>query len=752
MTRYAGRIAFAFCALLAAGFGLVRWAESCADPGDPFQDYSQHPDVPFDKYARGQLGIVQPTFAKSYLVVAYRYFSGVPLTKDEQDAALALWINRYIEPSNVYDSADAEAQKQNAYLQQKQDDSEGPQDWTAARSEVVSSDTPQINQMQGGQHYNEYVNCSNDAFATAAATLKQLVAKFGKNNPGVQEWISAQDAVFSNCGGDPDKPALPAPADSSLPAIFRFDREYQTAAAYMYSDHYDQAITGFQQIANEKDSPWHDIAAYLVARSMLRQATNTDLQSNAPNGQLPFNPEQMRGMVDYTRGLLAESPNRPFAVPLQNLLDRAEFRLHPDEQRIRMAERLRTPAPPRRFYNWLWDYTWLFDRVGAPSTMQKDPLSDWIFNFQMRDAANNHVLQAWRAHPESVPWLVALLAQTRANSPNVSEIVSAAGRLPSNSPAYLTVFYHRMRLKNDLHGYKDVRQSIDTLLASPTELPSVTRDALLDLRLDAAADLNDAVRFLPRENCSVNLRQPPPNCPGTIADHPARYLDSLPLDPLLEVLHHKDLPDSDKSQFAPNVWMRAVILGRYDVAQSLDAQVFRPGGRPWPVAPEAVAKLVAEFESAATPAAKQFAAIFLLQHQYAFGYQMGTDYPWCASPTAFLGDPAQWQNAPPVGGHLPAPPYLSEAQRKQVATEQAQLDAMDSQANYYTKVVLEYAERNRDDPRVPEALSRAVKNTRMNCNNPRTGALSEAAFDLLHKRYAETSWAKNTKYWYGDGF
>jgi hypothetical protein len=53
---------------------------------------------------------------------------------------------------------------------------------------------------------------------------------------------------------------------------------------------------------------------------------------------------------------------------------------------------------------------------------------------------------------------------------------------------------------------------------------------------------------------------------------------------------------------------------------------------------------------------------------------------------------------------------------------------------------------------VPEALSRAVKNTRMNCNNPRTGELSEAAFNLLHKRYGETSWAKNTKYWYGDNY
>jgi len=61
---------------------------------------------------------------------------------------------------------------------------------------------------------------------------------------------------------------------------------------------------------------------------------------------------------------------------------------------------------------------------------------------------------------------------------------------------------------------------------------------------------------------------------------------------------------------------------------------------------------------------------------------------------------------------------------------------------------LAFAEKRPDGPRVPEALSRAVKNTRMNCNNPRTGGLSRKAFELLHSQYPETIWAKNTKYWY----
>lgn len=136
-----------------------------------------------------------------------------------------------------------------------------------------------------------------------------------------------------------------------------------------------------------------------------------------------------------------------------------------------------------------------------------------------------------------------------------------------------------------------------------------------------------------------------------------------------------------------------------------------------------------------------------MQHQYAFGYGMGSTGPWCALPDS-KEDAAFGQTVRPSTAPLSRPPFLTEAQRKQAETEQSLLDHTDSQANYYAKVVLEFAEKHPDDPRVPEALSRAVKNTRMNCNNARTSALSEGAFNLLHKRYPNTTWVKSTKYWY----
>jgi hypothetical protein len=278
----------------------------------------------------------------------------------------------------------------------------------------------------------------------------------------------------------------------------------------------------------------------------------------------------------------------------------------------------------------------------------------------------------------------------------------------------------------------------------------VAKDYFLDLRLDAASDLNDAVPFLPRTACSLDLRARENGyCPRTINTHSAGFLDALPLDLQVEVLHNKNFPDDQKANIVRNIWLRAVMLGRYDVAQSLDAEAFRAGTYKSPLGDEVTQKLVKEYEAAATPEDKLFSAIFLMQHQYAFGYDMGTVEAWCASPRGFSSDQTTWQITQQQSVPVVSPPFLTEEQRKQSEKERAQLEQADSQANYYTKVVLDYAKKHPDDQRVPEALSRAVKNTRMNCNNPRTGDLSQEAFNLLHKRYPDTAWAKSTKYWFG---
>ncbi|HWZ96631.1 MAG TPA: hypothetical protein VN025_02630 [Candidatus Dormibacteraeota bacterium] len=745
-------------------FCIAPIVQSCADGPEPFSDFTLHPDVPLEKYAAGRLGILQPTFARSYLVVAYRYFAGSPLTKDEQFGAQAVWTDR-IGDNNVTDaSADPDREK-NPYTEKHI--LNGPEIWLGARKQVTPEPAPNVESTKDGPNYTNYINCSDDAMENAARTLSARVKSFGKDSVGVKEWLRAQDTAFINCSGK-EKPAIPEPAPASLPATLQFDREYQIAAARMYSDQFDAAEKAFEKIATEEKSPWHEIASYLVARNLVRRAT-LDIPGAPANQYRPqqFNNDLLAQAESKIQGFLSDPHQKSMQTPLAALLDRLEFHLHPESQTSALSQRLRAPAPDGRFYYWLSDYTRLLDSradanhsdfyspgktepqsyVTATQERQKDDLTDWILTFQADDdSAALHALQVWRAHPNSVPWLLSVLAKTNSAVPYSAEVLAAADKIPTNSPAYLTAFYYRMRLRNGAKQFKDVRASIDSLLKSAVEIPRVSKEELLDLRLDAAGDLDDALHFAMSSGCPPEQGDDSGCGLQILSPHGAAMMNSLPLDEIVRAFHTSTLPENAKTQIGRNIWMRAVLLNRHDVAQSLDSQISSWGATPQGIKPEYIADLIKQYEGAAAPDEKQFAAIFLLQHQYAFAFEIGTTEAWCASPSSPWHDDAAYTRTKQF---IPAPVgFLTPEQAKQAAAERSLLDAADSQANFYARVTIEFAQKHPDDPRVPESLSRAVKNTDRNCNNPRTSALSKKAFTLLHNNYPNTSWAKNTKYWY----
>jgi len=746
---------------LVSFFCIAPVLQSCSEGPDPFSDFSSHPDDPLEKFAAGQLGIVQPTFARSYLVVAYRYFAGAPLTKDEQWGAEAIWSDR-IGDSNVTDQEALATSPKNPYVEDHA--AYGRENWPEARKQVTDSPAPEVAATKDGPNYNVYVNCGDDALETAAITLKARVKTFGKDNPGVKDWLKAQDTVFTNCG-DSKEAALPDAPSAWLPETLRFDREYQIAAARMYAGQFDEAGNAFERIASEEKSPWRQIAPYLVARNLVRRASLEP--PVAPNSQdvRGFDAARLRQAETKIQSLLRDPSQKFMQASLQALLDRLEFRLNPKVQTAVVSQRLRTHAPDGKFYQWLCDYTLLLDQrldslpgeafqpgetnaqayADATPDRAKDDLTDWIVTFQANNgSATTHALESWRSHQDSIPWLLVLLSKTESTSPFVADVLAAAEKIPTSSPAYLTAFFHRMRLGNAARNLKEVRQSIGALLANPSGLPATARESLLDLRLDAASDLEDAIPLLARDSCEAMHESS--GCHSVLAPHGATFLNNLPLELLVGVVHDAKLDPGVQTQIARKVWLRAVLLGRHDAAQSLDSFVQDPSAFPGNPPPENIAGWVKQYESAQTPEEKQFAAVFLLQHQFAVGISVDSDQPWCGSMDALDSTNSRCSVFPA----MTVSSFLTEAQRKQAAAERVIFNNLDSQANYYTSVSIEYAQRHPDDPRVPESLSRAVKNTRMNCNNARTGALSKKAFDLLHNRYPNTSWAKNTKYWFGD--
>jgi len=97
-----------------------------------------------------------------------------------------------------------------------------------------------------------------------------------------------------------------------------------------------------------------------------------------------------------------------------------------------------------------------------------------------------------------------------------------------------------------------------------------------------------------------------------------------------------------------------------------------------------------------------------------------------------------------------APQFLSQHLLATGAKQFQTISSGGSAPNYLCQQVIDWANKNPADPRVPEALHLAVTTTRRGCTDANSGRWSKAAFDLLHRKYGSTTWAKKTPYWFKD--
>src|SRR5882724_2520081 len=146
--------------------------------------FTVHPSFPLDRFARGEIGVVQPSYARSYLYVAYRQLNGLGFTVREQKAIDELWKERL--------DLNGDLGAQNAV-----------QVWLTARKKVPGvAEPPKIDESRNREKPNEYesyLNCQKDAFEHAATTLDSRIAKYGVDSPAMKDWVEAQDQVFANC-------------------------------------------------------------------------------------------------------------------------------------------------------------------------------------------------------------------------------------------------------------------------------------------------------------------------------------------------------------------------------------------------------------------------------------------------------------------------------------------------------------------------------------------------------------------------
>ncbi|MEO6590462.1 MAG: hypothetical protein ABIP06_14280 [Pyrinomonadaceae bacterium] len=301
----------------------------------PVFDYKYAPENPYENFAAGKIGILKPSYHRSVLFAAYRYFNGGTFSAAERKALIEVWNADFNNKSYMDDDEVSQAVKT----------------WVEMRKSVAGKEekTPEIYVEREYGGYDFFPNCTKSAFETATETLKNRSTSYGLDDRDVKDWLAAQDKVFTNCSSGKQSPDE---ANPSMPEWLQKDRAYQMAAASFYSLDYADAKRRFAVIAQDFQSPWQETADYLVGRTLLRQAS----LSKDEDASNRFYTEAENYFYRLSTG------GNKFSDSAERLLGLIKFRLHP-EQRVReLAQSLSYQTGGENFRQELIDYTWLLDK------------------------------------------------------------------------------------------------------------------------------------------------------------------------------------------------------------------------------------------------------------------------------------------------------------------------------------------------------------------------------------------------------
>src|SRR5438128_12259362 len=104
MNQSPAKVALAIALIASSALLMPQPSRAC---GPFFTDtifvYTKHPDFPLERFAKGQLGVLRPSYARSYLFAAYRNLTNAAFSDAEQAALKSLWEDRL---NNSWDSND----------------------------------------------------------------------------------------------------------------------------------------------------------------------------------------------------------------------------------------------------------------------------------------------------------------------------------------------------------------------------------------------------------------------------------------------------------------------------------------------------------------------------------------------------------------------------------------------------------------------------------------------------------------------
>lgn len=728
----------------------------------------------YASFAKGNIGIIHPTFNRSALFASYRMMNNQPFTAKEQADLIRNWQAEYENTDNHEDT------KNNAI-----------NNWIAARKKIAGKELePKIYADRNNpDSYSSFYNCTAGAFDNAVKTLDARLEKTKADDANLKEWLHGQDQVFGNCA---ETKEIPGAVAADAPDWLKADRDYQIAAAQFYATQYDEAKAGFEKISKNTASPWRDVSAYLLARVYIRQASAISENTEQHDKMLAY----YKQAEDQLNGILADASLSNVHGAAKQLLNLINFRIHPETLHTNLAKKLIESGENPTLFQDVTDYRRLLDsaailedssdedkataQANNNKYRQAGELTDWIFTTQSKDkTAYTHAVEKWQATKNNA-WLVASLMKASNDSPEASNLITASKTIDKNSAAFVTATYHAVRLQIAQGQIDEARKTLDALLRDSASLTASAINAFLSQRLTLAQDLNEFVKFSQRravifaygedEYQLVDVNATPKAgeedytknerawSKRTMFDaDAARIMNTqMPLSVLKELALHSNLPDYLRSSVALSAWVRAIVLDDEKTALELAPELAK-------LIPE-LKSLIPDYNKAKAGKAKTYEAVYIILKNPAMRplVDQGTgrqatftaienyrDNWWCDTNDYAMYDNDASQNS--SDGTVAPPTFLSQEQLAQAKEENAKIKKIAiSGSNFLASKTSEWADFAPKEKRLPEALALAVRATRYGCQDCDTGKISKNAFDILKDRFGSSEWKKKTPYWFKD--
>ena len=763
-------------------FGTIPDVKACGPFSvDPLFSFTKHGYYPLAEFVGDQPGIVPNTYGRISLFPFYRQLTETPLSKSESELVVRA-IKKRIGIDELYQQGTAVNEDGNPvpdYIAE----------WLKARSKVFGSKTEIELSKSVPEGYGYYSNCLSDAFKTATNTLNSRIKTHGLGE-FVLNWVTAQDAVFSNCGSDGK---MPSAAPGGGPAWLQKDREYQIAAAYFYSAKLQEARVAFQNIAGDKDSPWKNTAKFVVARTLIRESGFIDTDEDKDGEKGRRKTEMLENAQTRLEEILSDSSMQTFHKSAARLIGVVKFRKNPPERQEELAAVLASRKPNPNIDNDLTDYIWLLDKpeskaydVGyeidskeakangteyfdyelkirdLPKETRSTDLSDWLFTYQAVDGFD-HAYNRWK-ETEKLHWFVSAFSKTTKDSPHLDELLAEATRINRSSPAFPTVRYHLIRLLLENGKRIEAKRFILDLFGTNfASYPISTQNRFLAQRMVVSENLDEFLEFAQRKAAIFSWSDDGNEAGDDLQkdsgiyqwkdrkmfdyDSVAYFNHKMPLETLAKAALSPKLPDHLKKFVITAAWTRAFLLKNNRIETELRPLMLK-------ASPE-LRPLFSPFYRSRTQTEREAnGLLFVLSYPVLQPYVppatgRGDDKPksidsfrgnwWCTdSYNPFEGP----------GTQSLVPDFLNNVQKANAAREESELRVLGNSATSLTRRAIEFAKTHPRHRLTPQLLHKAVRSTRYGCGDKDTGALSKEAYGILHRRYPGSRWTKLTPYWF----